>query len=60
MPNLSRRKPFKYKQNKTAKIPKSSRTELTAVQRAFIVGAIVASRDGYVSANALSQRMQRS
>ncbi|KAF2827147.1 hypothetical protein CC86DRAFT_382166 [Ophiobolus disseminans] len=36
MPNLSRRKPFKYKQNKTAKTAKSSRTKLTAVQRAFI------------------------
>ncbi|KAF1978970.1 hypothetical protein BU23DRAFT_647668 [Bimuria novae-zelandiae CBS 107.79] len=30
---------------------------MSAVQRAFVVGAIVASRDGYASANALSKRM---
>jgi hypothetical protein len=27
------------------------------VQRAFVVGAVVAARDGYASANALSQLM---
>jgi hypothetical protein len=47
MPKLNRRKPFAYKQDKVIKPPKTSRREMSAVQRAFVVGAIVASRDGY-------------
>ncbi|KAF1972838.1 hypothetical protein BU23DRAFT_568679 [Bimuria novae-zelandiae CBS 107.79] len=57
MASITRRKPYKYKQDKVTKPPKTSRTEMSAVQRAFVVGAIVASRDGYASANALSKRM---
>jgi hypothetical protein len=60
MANLSRRKPFKYKQNKVVRSPKTARTEMSAVQRAFIVGAVVVSRDGYASATALSKRMPHS
>jgi len=59
MPVLKRRKPFKYKDDKIVKPSKSSRTEMSAVQRAFVVGAVVASRDGYASTNALSKLMQR-
>ncbi|KAF2825721.1 hypothetical protein CC86DRAFT_382726 [Ophiobolus disseminans] len=57
MTNLKRRKPFKYKDNKVVKIPKTARTEMTPIQRAFICGAVLASRDGYASANALAKRM---
>lgn len=60
MAKINRRKPFKYKENKVIKPPKTPRTEMTAVQRAFVVGAVVASRDGYASANALSTLMDRS
>jgi hypothetical protein len=57
MASINRRKPFNYKQNKVTKPPKTSRTEMSAVQRAFVVGAIVASHDGYASAAALLERM---
>jgi hypothetical protein len=55
MTNLKRRKPFKYKANKVVKVPKTARKEMTPIQRAFVAGAVIASRDGYASANALSQ-----
>jgi hypothetical protein len=54
MPKLNRRKPFAYKQDKVVKLSQTSHREMSAVQRAFVVGAIVASRDGYASARALS------
>ena len=57
MPKLNRRNPFQHKHDKVVKIPKTSRTEMTTVQRAFLVGAIVASRYGYAFAHALSARM---
>ena len=57
---MNRRKPFKYKQNKVVKSPKTPRTEMAPITRAFVVGAIVALRDGYASAKALSQRLPHS
>ncbi|KAF2818565.1 hypothetical protein CC86DRAFT_375765 [Ophiobolus disseminans] len=60
MPNLNWRKPYKYKDNKVVKAPKTLRKEMSAVQRAFVVGAIVASRNGYASARALSNLMPQS
>ena len=59
MPTTSRRKPFKYKQNRITKAPKTSRTKLSPIARAFVVGAVLASRDGYASAKALAARMGR-
>lgn len=59
MAKINRRKPFKYKEDKVVKPPKTLRVEMTAVQRAFVVGAIVASRDSYASATALAKRMQQ-
>ena len=60
MSNLNRRKPFKYKENKVVKINKTSRVEMTPVQRAFVVGAIIGSRNRYASASALAERMPQS
>ncbi|KAF1934694.1 hypothetical protein EJ02DRAFT_507396 [Clathrospora elynae] len=59
MANLKRRKPFKYKANKAVKIPKTTRKEMTPIQRAFIAGAVIAARDGYASANALAKQMDQ-
>lgn len=56
---LSRRKPFKYKSDKVSKPPKTSRTEMSPEMRAFIVGAYVASRDGYASQRDLTALVQR-
>jgi hypothetical protein len=53
MSTINRRKPYQYKQNRVAKPPATSRKEMNPVTRAFVVGAIVASRDGYASATAL-------
>ncbi|KAF2825263.1 hypothetical protein CC86DRAFT_456492 [Ophiobolus disseminans] len=58
--NIKRRKPFKYKNDTLQKVNKTSRTEMSPIQRAFAVGAIIASRDGYASARALAPLMQRS
>ena len=57
MSAINRRKPFSYKQNKVQKLPKTSRTEIHPITRAFVVGAVLASRDGYASATALAARM---
>jgi transposase len=59
MSQINRRKPYKYKENKVVKVPKTSRKEMTPIQRAFIAGAVLASRDGYASARALSKRMKQ-
>jgi len=59
MPQIKRRNPFKYKANKVVKQPKTSRTEMNPITRAFVVGAVVASRDGYGSAKGLADRMAR-
>ena len=60
MAKITRRKPFQYKKDKVIHHPKTSRTEIRPETRAFIVGAIIASRDGYASANALSKKRSRS
>ena len=57
---ISRRKPRKYKENKVIKVPKTSRTELTVVERAFAMGAISALRGDYASINDLAKSMCRS
>src|SRR3954465_10698222 len=54
MTGIKRRKQYKYKQNKTARPNKTSRTEMHPITRAFVCGAIIASRDGYASATALA------
>jgi hypothetical protein len=59
MSQINRRKPYKYKENKVVKVSKTSREEMTPIQRAFIAGAVLASRDGYASARALSKRMKQ-
>lgn len=59
MTYIKRRKSFKYKQDRVVKLNKTSRTELNLITRAFVVGAVLASRDGYASANALAGLMQR-
>jgi hypothetical protein len=53
MSTINRCKPYQYKQNRVAKLPVTSRKEMNPVTRAFVVSAIVASRDGYASAAAL-------
>jgi hypothetical protein len=57
LPKMKRRKPFQYKQNRVTKTPKTSRQEMSVAARAFVVGAIVASRDGYASARKLAELM---
>ena len=57
---ISRRKPFKYKENKVVKPPKTSRTEMTEVERAFAVGAITGMRGDYASIRGLATTMGRS
>src|SRR4051812_46352259 len=57
MPKINRRKQFQYKQNKTVRPNKTSRTEMDPITRAFVVGAVLASRDGYASTRALAARM---
>ncbi|KAF2627242.1 hypothetical protein BU25DRAFT_469715 [Macroventuria anomochaeta] len=56
---ISRRKNFKYKENKVVKPPKTGRTELTVVERAFAVGAITGLRGGYASVGDLANAMGR-
>jgi hypothetical protein len=51
---IQRRKLFKYKENKVVKPPKTSRTEMSAVMRAFVVGAITGMRGDYASQSALA------
>jgi len=53
MSTINRCKPYQHKQNRVAKPPATSRKEMNPVTRAFVVGAIVASRDRYASATAL-------
>lgn len=57
---ISRRKPFKYKENKVVKPPKTSRTEMTEVERAFAVGAITGMRGDYASIRELATTIGRS
>ena len=57
---VSCRKTFKYKENKIVKSPKTGRTELTPVERAFAVGAITGMRGDYDSHRALAEVMGRS
>jgi hypothetical protein len=54
---ISRRKPRKYKENNVIKVPKTSRTELTVVERAFTIGAISALWGDYASINNLAKLM---
>jgi hypothetical protein len=57
---ISHRKSFKYKQNKHFRAPKTNRTELTVVERAFAVGALTAMRGDYTSQHQLARTMGRS
>ena len=56
---ISRRKPFKYKVNKTVKPPKTSRTEMSPILRAFVVGAISGMRGDYASQRDLASTLNR-
>jgi hypothetical protein len=60
MVKTTRRKPSQYKRGKVIHHHKTSRIEIRPETRAFIVGAIIASRDGYASTNALSKKLSRS
>lgn len=53
----TRRKPYKYKGTKVSKVQKTSRKEIHPVTRAFVVGAIITSRDGYASVTDLAHRL---
>ncbi|KAF1936761.1 hypothetical protein EJ02DRAFT_427223 [Clathrospora elynae] len=56
---ISRCKPYKYKTDCVIKPPRTSQTEISAVTRAFLVGAYVASCNGYVSQRDLATLVQR-
>jgi len=55
MSHLNRRKPYAYKVHKKV-APKTTRTEMPAVQRAFAVGAIIA---GGASHNSIAKLIGR-
>jgi hypothetical protein len=57
---IQRRKSFKYKENKVVKPQRANRTELTAVARAFAVGALMGMRGIYASQRQLVDAMGRS
>ena len=44
---ISRRKTFRYKENKVVEPPKTSRTEMSAIKRAFVMGAVIGMRGDY-------------
>ncbi|KAF2621961.1 hypothetical protein BU25DRAFT_426074 [Macroventuria anomochaeta] len=54
---ISHRKSFKYKQNKVVKQPRIGRTELTAVEHAFTIGALMSIRGDYDSQHKLAEAM---
>ncbi|CAG5158125.1 uncharacterized protein ALTATR162_LOCUS4995 [Alternaria atra] len=56
---ISRRKTFKYKENKVVKPPRTGRTELTAIERAFAVGALTGMRGDYSSQRELADTIGR-
>ena len=56
---IQRRKKFKYKENKIVKPPKTSRTEMSPVMRAFVVGAITGMQGDYASQTELANTVNR-
>jgi hypothetical protein len=56
---ISRRKKFNYYGNKAKKYPHTDRTEMSAVERAFAVGALTAMRGDYATQRDLARTMGR-
>ncbi|KAF1976469.1 hypothetical protein BU23DRAFT_596891 [Bimuria novae-zelandiae CBS 107.79] len=56
---ISRRKTFKYKENRVVKPPKTSRTEMSAIRRAFVMGAVIGMRGDYASQQDLANTIGR-
>jgi hypothetical protein len=57
---ISRRKPFNYKQDKIIRLPKTGRTEMTVVERAYTIGAVRALRGDYANISDIARATQRS
>ena len=58
--SIARRKSFKYTKYPLTRGPKTNRTELSSVARAFAVGALTAMRGDYASQHQLARTMGRS
>ena len=56
---ISRRKKFNYYGNKAKKYPYTDRTKISAVERAFAVGALTAMRGDYATQRDLARTMGR-